>query len=65
LADEPTANVDTAHQQQVVDLLRDTCREANVALVLVTHSPELAGQFDRVERLETLNRAVVGAESVS
>lgn len=65
LADEPTANVDTAHQQQVVDLLRDTCREENVALVLVTHSPELAGQFDRVERLETLNRAVVGTESAS
>src|SRR5689334_9832140 len=37
LADEPTANVDTRHQQQVIDLIRDTCREENVSLVLVTH----------------------------
>ena len=39
LADEPTANVDTGHQQQVFELLRDTCREEKVALLLVTHSP--------------------------
>jgi ABC-type lipoprotein export system ATPase subunit len=55
LADEPTANIDTGNQQQVIDLLRETCREENVALVLVTHSPEVAGQFDRVERLEEIN----------
>ena len=58
LADEPTANVDTANQQQVLDLLRETCREENVALVLVTHAPEVAGQFSRVEHLDKLNRAV-------
>ena len=58
LADEPTANVDTANQQQVLDLLRQTCREENVALVLVTHTPEVAGQFSRVEHLDKLNRAV-------
>ena len=61
LADEPTANVDSAHQQQVLDLLRETCREENVALVMVTHSPEVARQFERVDRLEEFNRAVVGA----
>ena len=33
------------------------CREEDVALVLVTHSPEVAGQFDRVEHLEEFNRA--------
>ena len=58
LADEPTANVDAAHQQQVLDLLRETCREDGVALVLVTHTADVAEQFPRVERLETLNRAV-------
>ena len=26
LADEPTANIDPAHQQQVIDLLREVCR---------------------------------------
>jgi putative ABC transport system ATP-binding protein len=58
LADEPTANIDPAHQQQVIDLLRDVCRAENVAMLLVTHSPEVAGQFDRVEYLENLNRVV-------
>ena len=55
LADEPTANIDTRHQKQVVDLIRDTCREENVALVLVTHTSDVAKQFDRVENLENIN----------
>jgi putative ABC transport system ATP-binding protein len=58
LADEPTANVDAGHQQQIIDLIRQTCREENVALVLVTHTPEVARQFERVQKLEELNRAV-------
>jgi putative ABC transport system ATP-binding protein len=58
LADEPTANIDPAHQQQVVDLLREVCRGENVAMLLVTHSPEVANQFDRVEDLENLNRVL-------
>lgn len=56
LADEPTANVDPAHQQSVLDLIRDTCREHEVALLMVTHAPEVAGQFERVERLSDFNR---------
>ncbi len=56
LADEPTANVDPANQQTVVDLIRDTCREEGVSLLLVTHTPEVADQFDRVDRLEDINR---------
>jgi len=58
LADEPTANVDAGHQQAIVDLLRETCREENVAVLLVTHTPQVAQQFDRVENLEQFNRAV-------
>jgi putative ABC transport system ATP-binding protein len=57
LADEPTANVDAGHQQQIVDLLRETCREENVALIMVTHSSEVAEQFERVEHLEEINQA--------
>jgi len=57
LADEPTASVDAAHQQQVIDLLRDTCTAQNVALLLVTHAPEVARQFPRRLRLEEFNRA--------
>ena len=57
LADEPTANVDAGHQQQVLDLIRHTCREEQVALVLVTHTAEVAEQFERVDRLEDFNCA--------
>ena len=57
LADEPTANVDMGNQQQVVDLIRGTCQEEGVALILVTHAPEVAEQFERVEYLEKINRA--------
>jgi putative ABC transport system ATP-binding protein len=56
LADEPTASVDAANQQSVLQLLRDSCREQNVALLLVTHSPDIARQFDRVERLAEFNQ---------
>lgn len=57
LADEPTANIDVNHQQQVVDLIRETCQENEVALLMVTHSPEVAQQFERVVQLEELNQA--------
>jgi putative ABC transport system ATP-binding protein len=55
LADEPTANIDARNQQKIVDLVRETCREENVSLIMVTHSDEVAGQFDRVDRLEEIN----------
>jgi ABC-type lipoprotein export system ATPase subunit len=59
LADEPTANVDAGHQQQVLDLIRQTCHEEDVALMIVTHSAEVADQFDRVDRLDDFNLAAV------
>ncbi len=65
LADEPTANIDAGHQQQIVDLLRETCNEENVSLVLVTHTPEVAEQFDRVEHLDEINQVVAGTVPAS
>ena len=56
LADEPTANIDPAHQQQVIDLLREACRSESVAMLLVTHASEVSEQFERVEYLEQINR---------
>jgi ABC-type lipoprotein export system ATPase subunit len=58
LADEPTANVDTRNQQLIIDLIREVCRDEKVSLLLVTHAPEIARQFDRVEDLEKLNRVL-------
>ncbi len=63
LADEPTANVDPANQQSIVNLIRETCREEKVALVMVTHSLEVAQQFDRVDRLEDINQVINHAKS--
>ena len=60
LADEPTANVDAGHQQQILDLVQKTCKEENVALILVTHSNEVARQFPRIDHLEEINRSAVG-----
>jgi putative ABC transport system ATP-binding protein len=56
LADEPTASVDRAHQDQIIRLIRETCREEQISLLLVSHSAEVAAQFERVERLEQINR---------
>jgi ABC-type lipoprotein export system ATPase subunit len=58
LADEPTANIDPAHQQQVVDLLREVCAAEKVAMLLVTHAPEVSEQFARVEQLDEINRVM-------
>jgi putative ABC transport system ATP-binding protein len=57
LADEPTANIDPANQQKMIDLIRECCQQENIALLLVTHSMQVAQQFDRVDRLEEVNRA--------
>jgi putative ABC transport system ATP-binding protein len=48
LADEPTANLDSATGLQVLDLFRDLARAENKALVIVTHDPKVRGYVDRV-----------------
>lgn len=58
LADEPTANIDPANQKKIIDLIRDCCRQENIALLMVTHSMQIAEQFERVERLEGINQVV-------
>ncbi len=57
LADEPTANVDPNSAQAVLDLIRTSCRQEQISLLLVTHSMEIASTFDRVEKLDEINRA--------
>jgi ABC-type lipoprotein export system ATPase subunit len=58
LADEPTANVDPANQDSIIELIRNSCTEEGAALILVTHSMEVADQFPRRDRLEEINLAV-------
>ena len=56
LADEPTANVDPASADNVLDLIIGSCRDENIALMMVTHSTTVTERFERVERLDELNR---------
>ncbi len=63
LADEPTANVDPTSAGSVLSLIRQSCRAENVSLLLVTHSMEVAESFDRVDKLDSINRAFVQAPS--
>ena len=58
LADEPTANVDPGNQQNIIDLIRQTCEDERIGLLMVTHAQEVASQFARVERLEEINRVL-------
>lgn len=56
LADEPTASVDLANQENLLKLICEGCRENNVSLLLVTHSDEVASLFSRVEKLSDFNK---------
>jgi putative ABC transport system ATP-binding protein len=52
LADEPTGNLDSENATRVLDLLTQLQRERHLALLMVTHSPELAERADRVVRMK-------------
>jgi len=51
LADEPTGSLDAANAFQLATLLTELNREQNVALVLVTHSMELASKMNKIYQL--------------
>jgi lipoprotein-releasing system ATP-binding protein len=48
LADEPTGSLDRAAAENLRDLLVEVNRDEGVALVVVTHSMELASNFGRI-----------------
>ena len=47
LADEPTGNLDTVTGDEVMDLLERLNEERGVALVVITHDPEVAARAPR------------------
>jgi len=51
LADEPTGSLDEGTSQSIAELLVELNRDEAVALVVVTHSRELAGRIGRVVEL--------------
>lgn len=52
LADEPTSNLDGASEEAVFALLEELCCRSGTALLMVTHSEDLARRCDRCLRLE-------------
>jgi len=49
VADEPTTALDVSVQSQIISLLKDLCREADVAIMLITHDMGvIAEAADRV-----------------
>lgn len=51
LADEPTANLDSATGRKIVDLLENLARQHNKAVVVVTHDERMIDHVDEVYRL--------------
>jgi putative ABC transport system ATP-binding protein len=51
LADEPTGNLDTASGQEVMDLLTGLNADRDMAVVLVTHEPDVAARARRQVRV--------------
>jgi len=51
LADEPTGNLDSGTGEVVIDVLRRSVQEFGVALVVATHSPEIASVAARIIHL--------------
>lgn len=51
LADEPTGSLDAYNAGKLATLLTELNREQNVAMVIVTHSMELASRMDKIYQL--------------
>lgn len=45
LLDEPTANLDLAHQALMFRLVRERCRESDYSAIVITHDLNLAAEF--------------------
>jgi putative ABC transport system ATP-binding protein len=48
LADEPTGNLDTKNSGAVLQMLRQSSRELNQTVLMITHNPEAAQIADRI-----------------
>jgi ABC-type lipoprotein export system ATPase subunit len=63
LADEPTASVDAENQDMIVELIKTTCKEEGITLLMVSHAAEVAAQFQQVLSLAEVNVAAQKSKS--
>ncbi len=61
LADEPTANLDSATGATIIDLMRDMNRRDGTTFIFSTHDPKVMGHASAIVRLE--DGRVVARES--
>lgn len=52
LADEPTANLDSATGTQILEMFRALAKEENRGLLIVTHDPKVRAVADRILKIE-------------
>lgn len=52
LADEPTGNLDSKTSDEVMKLLKSSCRKFGQTLIMITHNNEIAELADRTLRIE-------------
>ncbi len=59
LLDEPTANLDIGRQVEILNLIKNLCRENNLAVLAALHDLNLASQY--CDRLVLINNGRVHA----
>ncbi|REI07060.1 ABC transporter ATP-binding protein [Staphylococcus felis] len=52
LADEPTASLDSANKEHIIDLLFEMNKEFKSTIITVTHDLDIARRHDRIIKLE-------------
>ena len=52
LADEPTGNLDSKTSQDVLSLLKVSCKKFSQTMVMITHNEEIAQTADRIIHIE-------------
>ena len=63
LADEPTANLDTANGSQAMDIMQRLNEETGIAFIFATHDPRVVSYARRVVELQDGKIVNDGAES--
>ncbi|WP_066874906.1 ABC transporter ATP-binding protein [Clostridium mediterraneense] len=63
LADEPTGNLDSKTEQEVLGLLKVTSKKFNQTIVMITHNEQIAQMADRIIRIED-GKIVIRGEGV-